>query len=44
MKLYLPATDRETCSRGREGLLTHAVVAISAQDMSVGAVISDHPP
>ena len=24
----LPATDRETCSRGREGLVTHAVVAI----------------
>ena len=29
----LPVTDRETCSRGREGLVTHAVVAISAQDM-----------
>ena len=35
----LPATDRETCSRGREGLVTHVVVAISARDMSVGAVI-----
>ena len=40
----LPATDRETCPRGREGLLTHAVVAISARDMSVGELISDHPP
>ena len=40
----LPATDRETCSWGREGLVTHAAVAISARDMSVGAVIGDHPP
>ena len=40
----LPATDKETCIRGREGLVTHAVVAISARDMSVGAVIGDHPP
>ena len=40
----LPATDRETCPRGREGLVTHAVVAISARDMSVGELISDHPP
>ena len=40
----LPATDRETCSRGREGLEIHAVVANCARDMDVGAVISDHPP
>ena len=39
----LPATDRETCSRGRDGLITHVVVAISVQAMSVGALISDHP-
>ena len=39
----LPATDRETCSRGREGLVTQAVVAISARDMSDGAVVGDHP-
>ena len=37
----LSATDRETCPRGREGLVTHAVVAISARDMSVGELISD---
>ena len=40
----LPASDRETCSRGCEGLVTEAVVANSARDMSVGAVIGDHPP
>ena len=40
----LPASDRETCPRGREGLVTQAVVADSARDMSVGAVIRDHPP
>ena len=40
----LPASDRETCPRGREGLVTQAVVATSARDMSVGAVIGDHPP
>ena len=31
----LPATDRETCIRGCEGLVAYAVVAISARDMSV---------
>ena len=40
----LPASDRETCTRSREGLVTQAVVANSARDMSVGAVIRDHPP
>ena len=40
----LPASDRETCPRGLEGLVTQAVVATSARDMSVGAVIGDHPP
>ena len=39
----LPAPSEETCNRGREGLETHAVVAISARDMSVGAVIGDYP-
>ena len=39
----LPASDRETCPRGREGLITHAVVATSARDMNVGVVIGDHP-
>ena len=36
----LQATDKETCIRGHEGLVTHAVVAISAQDIIVGAVIT----
>ena len=40
----LPASDWETCTRGREGLVTQAGVAISARDISVGAVIEDHPP
>ena len=40
----LPASDRETCTRGCEGLVTQAGVAISARDISVGAVIEDHPP
>ena len=40
----LQASDRETCTRSREGLVTQAVVANSARDMSVGAVIRDHPP
>ena len=40
----LPASDRETCTRSCEGLVTQAVVANSARDMSVGAVIRDHPP
>ena len=39
----LPASDRETCPRGCEGLVTQAVVATSARDMIVGAVIGDHP-
>ena len=39
----LPASDRETCTRGRESLVTKAGVAISARNMSVGAVIGDHP-
>ena len=34
-----PVSDRETCPRGREGLVTQAVVATSAWDMSVGAII-----
>ena len=38
------ASDRETCPRSREGLVTQAVVADSARDMSVGAVIRYHPP
>ena len=37
----LPASDRETCPRGREGLVTQAVLATSARDMSVRAVIGD---
>ena len=40
----LQAPSEETCNRGREGLETSAVVAISAQDKSVGAVIGDYPP
>ena len=40
----LPASDRETCPRGREGLITQAVVATSARDISVGAMIEDHHP
>ena len=39
----LPVSDRETCTRGREGPRTYAGVAISARDMSVGEMISDHP-
>ena len=39
----LPASDRETCPRGREGLVIQAVVATSARDMSVGAVIGNEP-
>ena len=37
-------SDGETRTRGREGLWTYASVAISARDMRVGEVISDHPP
>ena len=40
----LTASDRETCPRGPEGLVTQAVVATSARDMSVGVLISDHSP
>ena len=40
----LPATDKETCSRGREGIVMQAVVAISARVMRVCVLISDHPP
>ena len=39
-----PVSDRETCPRGCEGLETYAGVAISALDISVGAVIDDHRP
>ena len=39
----LPASDRETYPRGREGLVTQTGVAITARDISVGAVINDHP-
>ena len=35
----LLAPSKETCNRSLEGLVTHADVAISAPDMSVGAVI-----
>ena len=37
-------SDGETRTRGCEGLQIYAGVATSAQDMSVGEVISDHPP
>ena len=37
-------SDGETHTRGREDLRIYAGVAISALDMSVGEVISDHPP
>ena len=37
-------SDGETRTRGCEGLRIYAGVATSAQDMSVGEVISDHPP
>ena len=40
----VPVSDRETYPRGREGPRTYAGAAISAQDMSVGEMISDHPP
>ena len=40
----LPASDRKTCPRGCEGLETYAGVAIRARDISVGEMISDHPP
>ena len=40
----LLASDRETCPRGCEGLKTYAGVAISARDISVGAVIAGQPP
>ena len=37
-------SDGETRTRGHEGLRISAGVAISAQDMSVGEGINDHPP
>ena len=40
----LPASDREICPRGREGLVTQAVVATSARNMSFGTLIGDHSP
>ena len=39
-----PVSDRETCPRDHEGLVTYAGVAISARDISVGEMITDHPP
>ena len=39
----LPISDKETCISGHEGLVTQAGVVISAQDISVGAMIGDHP-
>ena len=39
----LTAPCEETCNRGQQGLVTHAVVVISARDMSVSPVIDDHP-
>ena len=39
-----PVSDRETCPRGCEGLETYAGLAISARDISVGEMITDHPP
>ena len=38
----LPAPSEETWNRGCEGLETQAVVAISAWDIRVGAVIKDN--
>ena len=40
----LPVSSKETCPAGCEGNTTHAVEAFSARDISVRAVISDHPP
>ena len=37
----LLAPSEETCPGSREGIATHAVVAVCARDMSVGAVISE---
>ena len=39
-----PVSDRETCPRGCEGLETYAGAPISARDISVGELITDHPP
>ena len=36
-----PATREKTCQGDHEGITTHAVVANSARDISVGAVIGD---
>ena len=38
-----PVTREETCQGDREGITTHAVVANSARDISVGAGIGDYP-
>ena len=38
-----PVTREETRQGDREGITTHAVVDISAQDIIVGAVIGDRP-
>ena len=37
-------SDRETRTRGCEGLRIYAGVVTSARDVSVREVISDHPP
>ena len=38
-----PVASNETCQGDREGTTTHAVVANSARDISVCAVIGDYP-
>ena len=40
----LPVSDRETCPTCREGLDPYAGVAITARNISVGVMISYHPP
>ena len=37
-------SSKETCQGNLKGITTHAVVANSARDMSVGAVIRYYPP
>ena len=39
----LQAPSEKTCHGSREGLETHAVVALSARDMSVGVVMGEYP-
>ena len=41
---YLEKCKFFRCPRCREGHWTYACVAISARDISVGAVIEDYPP